>query len=113
VHNASRAYGPVTLKRSIESQKLQYTSSKKQVRKKSTMSAPDRYGAIDVPSPLPTSTGTYALQQEEKEEHDGLMRTGSQAADEEEDDDTPEFSIQELLYSSSSYYAIAKPVTYT
>jgi presenilin 1 len=84
------------------------------------MSAPDRYGAIEAQSPLPTSTGTYALQQEQ-EEHDGLMRTttgsrstqGSQEAAGEFDDDTPEFSIQELLYSSSSYYAIAKPVTLT
>lgn len=34
-------------------------------------------------------------------------------SDEDDDDDEPEMNIEELLYSSSSYYAIARPVTIT
>lgn len=56
-------------------------------------------------------------------EKDGLMRDmgynnhhrDSDEDDDDEDNDDDEFtmSLQELLYSSSSYYAIAKPVTIT
>ena len=93
------------------------------------MTTPDRYGAIEVEGDGaggPEDTPGYVLQQEK----DGLMRDDGQLlfTDDPDDDDDEEgstssssssasgtgtMSLQELLYSSSSYYAIAKPVTLT
>lgn len=59
----------------------------------------DRYGATNA---------SYTL----ANEHDGLMMSHD---DDDDSDDEGEFemSIQELIYSSASYYAITKPVTIT
>lgn len=57
----------------------------------------DRYGSVNVTP--------YEL----NDENDGLMN----AQENEEEDEENEMSLQELLYSSSSYYAIAKPVLIT
>ena len=93
------------------------------------MTTPDRYGAIEVEGDGaggPEDSPGYVLQQEK----DGLMRDDGQLlfTDDPDDDDDEEgstssssssasgtgtMSLQELLYSSSSYYAIAKPVTLT
>ena len=91
----------------------------------------DRYGAITVPykdDDDDSVAGSYVLQQQQPEggggEVDGLMRVDGDAGDEQQqttsDDDNSSvesandgMSLQELLYSSSSYYAIAKPVTLT
>lgn len=99
----------------------------------------DRYGSLqDEPLPAVVADNSYVLQPEEA---DGLMRENSSsvrsirgkrgldAADpdaissassnestfdgDDDDDDDFEMNISELLYSSSSYYAIAKPVTLT
>jgi len=63
----------------------------------------DRYGSTEADG------ADYMLS---SSENDGLMRIDSDddSTDSEED---YEMTIQELLYSSSSYYAIAKPVTLT
>jgi len=86
-------------------------------------SSTDRYGSIAAPDN--PKEDDYVLQQEQ----DGLMRDDAQLLVTDDDDDdegstssdddeaaAPEeiaMSVQELLYSSSSYYAIAKPVTLT
>ena len=49
------------------------------------------------------------IHDDEEEDRDGLLRD----TDYEDDDEEPVMTIQELLYSSSSYYAIAKPVCLT
>jgi presenilin 1 len=78
----------------------------------------DKYGALAdgvVPpnedaSPAPLATGDYVLQNDT--EHDGLMRFNENDSDDDsEDSEEYEMSMGELLYSTSSYYAIAKPVT--
>jgi presenilin 1 len=90
------------------------------------MSVSDRYGSLQEQE----LDDSYVLQQEA----DGLMRetsssilatkgvgramddavsTASSDGSSDEDEDDFDMSIQELLYSSSSYYAIAKPVTLT
>lgn len=56
-------------------------------------------------SPTRDRYGTLADDNYVLTENDGLMQTAS------EDSEDFQMSIQELLYSSSSYYAIAKPVT--
>jgi presenilin 1 len=96
----------------------------------------DRYGAIaeatSADEQQPDENG-YVLQQNSRSseeggpvvvelEKDGLMRDAAGETDDDQhsraSDSTAtsfgnEMSIQELLYSSSSYYAIAKPVTLT
>lgn len=88
-----------------------------------TMSVSDRYGSL-----REQQDDSYVLQQES----DGLMRDNTSSvlatkgrrlvaddgmstasSDEANDGEDFDMSIQELLYSSSSYYAIAKPVTLT
>lgn len=63
----------------------------------------DRYGSLKEDSEEPAA---YV-------EHDGLIREEIDDNESTGDDEEIEFSIQELLYSSASYYAIAKPVTLT
>jgi Presenilin len=79
----------------------------------------DRYGSLNEPQdgsgePL-AAEDTYILQSGQngnRTERDGILRQASSATDAEDDEDY-DMTIQELLYSSSSYYAIAKPVTVT
>lgn len=71
----------------------------------------DRYGSLKEESSDEPGGGAYV-------EHDGLIRTDDNDDDDDgsdmsDDEDDVEFSIHELLYSSASYYAIAKPVTLT
>jgi len=97
----------------------------------STMSrdSADRYGAISIPhkdtddDEDDSAAASYVLQEQQADdgagEVDGLMRVDG-AAGSDDDNSSVEsasdgitMSLQELLYSSSSYYAIAKPVTLT
>jgi len=88
------------------------------------MGPPDRYGSLEGEM---SDTAPYTLQTEpvNTQERDGIMRrddhSGSDGSrdgllisdSEDEDDEEIGMTMEELIYSSSSYYAIAKPVTLT
>lgn len=90
----------------------------------SVLSEEDEEDAITTKTPL-VSAADETTAVAGQEQRDGLMRTETEEEtgifiednddDEDDEDDEEEFkiSIQEILYSSSSYYAIAKPVTLT
>jgi presenilin 1 len=76
-----------------------------------TVAPTDRYGApeeVVEPSGLMREEGDGLMR--ETPSHDSYETTGS---DESEDEDEIDMSIEELIYSSTSYYAIAKPVALT
>ncbi|KAL7561480.1 hypothetical protein ACA910_010991 [Epithemia clementina (nom. ined.)] len=62
----------------------------------------------------PVPTNPAALHNDDDDDDDDeVFRDEDDDHENDDEDDEPAMTIQELLYSSSSYYAIAKPVTLT
>lgn len=75
-------------------------------------SHPECYGAT-IATEQPITSG-YELQNDLPTQAATTERFEDEIVDEDEDDDeSNEMSLEELLYSSSSYHAIAKPVSFT
>ncbi|KAI2503655.1 hypothetical protein MHU86_10779 [Fragilaria crotonensis] len=75
-------------------------------------SHPECYGAT-ITTEQPITSG-YELQNDLPTQAATTERFEDEIVDEDEDDDeSNEMSLEELLYSSSSYHAIAKPVSFT